>query len=105
MRGLYDCIKEEKSKADEMFKNIKGYKIAYHYENDEIIEYKLVQNYYYEDYIYHLKGEYLDIIFDKAHHILNVAQEDCENYKTITAVININIYKAINEKCKELGWL
>ena len=93
------------SKADKMFENIDGYKLVRHYEDDDLISYKLVQNYYYEDYIYHLKGEYLDIIFDKKHHFLNVTQEDCSNYRTITAIINMNIYKAINEKCKELGWL
>ena len=93
------------SKADKMFKNIDGYKLVRHYEEDDLILYKLVQNYYYEDYIYHLKGEYLDIIFDKKYHLLNVTQEDCSNYRTITAIINMNIYKAINEKCKELGWL
>lgn len=105
MRALNDCIKEDKSKADKMFENIEGFKLVYHYENDEYILYKLVPDYYYEDYVYHLKGQYLDIIFDKDNHFLNITQENCDNYKTITAIINMNVYKAINEKCKELGWL
>lgn len=32
-------------------------------------------------------------------------QEDCSNYRTVTSIINMNIYKAINEKIKELRWL
>ena len=92
-------------KAKEMFENIDRYNLV-RYENDEQkIIYQLVENYYYEQFIYHLKGQYLEIIFDKEHQKLNIVQEDCDNYRTITSVVNMQIYKAINQQCRELGWL
>lgn len=90
--------------AKEMFENIDRYNLVRYEDNDDLIQYQLVQDFYYKDYIYHLKGEYLEIIFDKKHHYLNIVQEDCSNYKTITSIINMQIYKAINKQVEELGW-
>lgn len=90
--------------AKEMFENINGYNIVRYENDDEKIIYQLVENYYYEQFIHHLKGQYLEIIFDKKHEKINIVQEDCDNYRTITSIINMEIYRAINKQIEELGW-
>ena len=90
--------------AKEMFENIDRYKLIRYINNSEVISYQLVEDYYYEDFIYHLKGEYLEVIFDLIHNKICVHQENCSNYRTITAIINMQIYKAINKQVEELGW-
>lgn len=90
--------------AKEMFENIDKYKLVRYENNPDLISYQLVENFYYKDYIYHLKGQYLEILFDLRHKYINIVQEDCSNYKTITAIINMQIYQAINKQVEELGW-
>ena len=83
--------------AKEMFENIDRFNLVRYENNDNLILYQLVEDYYYNDYLYHLKGVYLQIIFDLKHEKINITQEDCSNYRTITAIINMEIYKAINK--------
>lgn len=90
--------------AKDMFENINRYKLVKYLNDEDVISYQLVQDYFYEDYIKHLRGEYLLIIFDKKHQYLNIQQENCDAYRTITAIINMEIYKAINKQIEELGW-
>ena len=90
--------------AKEMFENIDKYKLVRYEISPDLISYQLVEDYYYKNFIYHLKGEYLEIIFDLEHRKINIVQEDCSNYRTITAIINMQIYKAINKQVEELGW-
>lgn len=90
--------------AKEMFENIDRYNIVRYENDDEKIIYQLVEDYYYDKFIHHLKGQYLEIIFDKKHQKINIIQEDCDTYRTITAVLNMQIYKAINKQIEELGW-
>ena len=87
-----------------MFENIERYNLVRYENNDDLIVYQLVENYYYDQFIYHLKGQYLEILFDRKHQKINIVQEDCDNYRTITSVINMQIYKAINKQIEELGW-
>lgn len=90
--------------AKEMFENIDRYNVVRYVNNDNMILYQLVEDFYYNDFIKHLKGQYIEIVFDKKHNYLNVSQENCDNYQTITAVINMSVYKAINKQIEELGW-
>ena len=90
--------------AKEMFENIDKYKLVKYENNSDLILYQLVEDYYYDEFIYHLKGVYLQIIFDLRHRKINITQEDCSNYRTITAIINMQIFKAINKQVEELGW-
>ena len=91
--------------AYEMFNTIDGYKVVDYIANSDIITYKLIENYYYEDYIKHCKGIFIEITFDRRRKYLNITEEDCSKFKTITAVINMSVYKAINKQVEELGWL
>lgn len=90
--------------AKEMFEKIDRYNLVRYEDNDDLIQYQLVEDFYYEDFIKHLKGQYIEIVFDKKHHFLNITQENCDNYQTMTAIINMQIYKAINKQIEELGW-
>lgn len=94
--------------AKQMFenlKNINGYNVVEYENNNEVIFYRLVHNYYYDDWKYHLKGVFIEIAFDKENHFLNIRQEDCDFFRTITSIIDMEIYKAINKQIEELGWL
>lgn len=90
--------------AREMFEKIDRYNLVRYKNNDDLIQCQLVEDFYYEDFIKHLKGQYIEIVFDKKHHFLNITQENCDNYQTMTAIINMQIYKAINKQIEELGW-
>lgn len=90
--------------AKEMFENINRYNLVRYENNEDLIEYQLVEDFYLEDFTKHLKGQYISICFDKKHQYLNIVQEDCNNYRTITSIINMQIYEAINKQIEELGW-
>ena len=89
MRPLYDCVKEKKSKADEMFEKL-GYK-------------KLYENEYEIKYIYEnteLGDNFTFIVlFSKKAKII-WHRDTVEN----AIGIDIKLLQAINEKVKELGW-
>lgn len=80
------------SKADEMFEKL-GYKKQW-VEEDEMDLYK--KEYFDKDFI--------EIVFDKTHNLLNIRTENVNQYTTITSILNIQELQAINEKVKELGW-
>lgn len=79
MRALDDCIKEDKSKADKMLEKL-GYRKNYEVRNGA-------------DYD---NSEISVIHFDKADKLVRFYNEP---------KIDIKGLQAINEKCKELGWL
>lgn len=79
------------SEADKIFEELC-------YEKEENFEYIRFRKYIFE-------SEFQDIIFDLEHNLINYTREDMEHYITITAIISIQELKAINQKCKELGWL
>lgn len=79
MRPLNDCIKEDKSKADEMFEKANCRK---NYEDKYMANYETF---------------YRTIInFDKDKKTVRIWDD---------AELDIQELQAINEKCKELGWL
>lgn len=81
MRALNDCIKEDKSKADKMFEELG-------YEKKDIDWW---QDYYEKE----------DTIIEISP--TNIVLAKKTKYKTV--IINKELLQAINEKCKELGWL
>lgn len=85
MRPLYESVKEEKSKADKMFEEL-GYRVEhYHYNCDNS-----------DIYTYHEKNRTNFLRF-------NTAEQSF--YSLFDKTYNIEELKAINQKCKELGWL
>lgn len=80
MRPLYESIREEKSKVDEMFEELGTNKS----ENESFISYRGKIN---------SNAGYL---FNKKEQIITL-----EGFNTIT----IYDLQAINLKCKELGWI
>ena len=82
------------SKADEMFKKL-GYEKQWSRDEDEIELYK--KEYFDKDFI--------EIVFDKTHRLLNIRTENVTTYITITSILNMQELQAINEKVKELGWI
>jgi hypothetical protein len=81
------------SKADEMFEKLE-YKKQWVEDENEMELYK--KEYFDKDFI--------EIVFDKTHYLLNIRTENISQYKTITSILNIKELQAINEKMKELGW-
>ena len=75
------------SKADELFKEL-GYKIKYSINNNELI----IIGYYKEDN--EISIEQCSILFLKKAKMI-----------IFNKIIDMQELKAINEKCKELGWL
>lgn len=73
------------SKADEMFKDLGYIKIEDNFNN---IEYRK-----------NVEGDLFEIDFWK------IDKTVSKNYYRDMGYINLNELKAINEKCKELGWL
>ena len=85
MKSLNDCIKEDKSKADKMFEEL-GYKLEhYHYSCDNS-----------DMYTYLEKGRNNYLRFNTGNKTF---------YSIFNKTYNIQELQAINEKCKELGWL
>ena len=84
MRPLYDCFKEEKSKADEMFKKL-GYEIVINNGN----------------YIKYLKDD------ENVYYFLKDVKEYYKSgeYDGLCGNITMQELQAINEKVKELEWL
>ena len=85
MRAIDDCIKEDMSKADEMFEEL-GYELVhYHYSCDNT-----------DTYTYIEKGKNNYLRFNTGNKTF---------YSLNDKTYNIQELQAINEKCKELGWL
>lgn len=84
------------SKANEMFEKL-GYEKLDGYEGLNLIYIKFRKRVWI--------AEYQEIIFDLEHNLLNIKRENEEFYRTTTAILNMQELQAINEKCKELGWL
>lgn len=79
MRALDDCIKEDKSKADKMFEELNCIK---NYEDKYMANYKSPSGTF--------------IVFEKFVKIVKLYNN---------SYIDMQELQAINEKCKELGWL
>ena len=77
--------------TDEMFEEL-GYKKQWVEEEDEMDLYK--KEYFDKDFI--------EIVFDKTHNLLNIRTENVNQYTTITSILNMQELQAINEKVKEL---
>ena len=95
MRALNDCIKD-KSKADEMFKEL-GYEKDLHINKQEQVwgEY-WTQN----KHCAKISFDYIDKeICVSTNYRLDITNE----YEPL--YFNMQELQAINEKCKELGWL
>lgn len=87
MRPLYECVKEEKSEADKMFEEL-GYIEHFKYaENEGYIDTET-----YRTDSSRCMGK--SIIFQYV-----------DRRILMPHVINMQELKAINQKCKELGWL
>ena len=82
MKPLYESVKEEKSKADEMFKEL-GYD-----RREELYGKSLLTIKYYN------LGNLPDITFDKQKRTVRTSEN-----------ISVSLLQAINEKCKELKWI
>ena len=90
MRPLYDCVKEKKSKADEMFEKLGYEKII---DDDKSILYFSKKTLWRKRRIRFWKDD--KVIFNDL----------LENDKVISSVqIGMQELQAINEKVKELGW-
>ena len=91
------------TKAEKMFKNLGYYKEEIKYEN-ELEHYSKMED---------LIGEvaYKDIVFDlkmKDIYLLNESRftdEWVKEHRKTNFNLTLNELRAINEKCKELGWL
>lgn len=81
------------SKADKMFEKL-GYVKQWVQDEREMELYK--KEYFDRDFI--------EIVFDKTHNLLNIRTENVSQYRTITSILNMQELQAINEKVKELGW-
>lgn len=79
MRVLNDCIKEDKSKADKMFEELNCRK---NFEDKYRANYEI------------FSGTIIN--FDKEEKTVRIWDN---------ATIDMQVLQAINEKCKELGWL
>lgn len=101
MRPLYDCFKEEKSKADEMFEKL-GYTIT-----EEVISSER-----YTDGIQFMKQEgiclkkYIEFYYYHKQ-ICIYAEQDIDGTikRWESVIIDAKEIQAINQKCRELGWL
>ena len=81
------------SEADKMFEEL-----CYEKEENFELEYIRFRKYIFE-------SEFQDIIFDLKNNLINCARENMKHYMTITTILSMQELKAINQKCKELGWL
>lgn len=94
MRGLYDCIKEDMTKADKMFEKL-GY---IKNEDKRVIIYK------YNQYFNNFKI-YKKIYFYKIEKQITFISYNLTEDIKIDFNITMQELQTINEKCKELGWL
>lgn len=80
--------------ADEMFKELRYSKK----ENEFEIRYSYIdEKEYYNDE---------DIVFYKREKAIEIYHPECrEDYESDSGVISMQELQAINEKCKELGWI
>ncbi len=98
MRTLNDCIKEDKSKADKMFEKL-GYKVSnimFTGEFTQLARCKKRTRQWREDGYIEIGFNYdktVDVCF---------SGEISDN---LPAFLDMQELQAINEKCKELGWL
>ena len=82
MKPLYESVKEDKSEADKMFEELGYKKEETKWEEDELVH-----------YIQYISSETL-IEFALDSKMIN-----------IPSIIDMQELQAINQKCKELGWL
>ena len=52
-----------------------------------------------------LDKNFIEIVFDKTHNLLNIRTENVNQYTTITSILNMQELQAINKKVEELGWM
>ena len=79
------------SEADKMFKELD-------YKKEEDNNYILFRKEL-------LNKEFKIIVFNLNKELIDIRTEDDYYYQTITTILNMQELKAINEKCRELGWL
>lgn len=79
------------SKADKMFEEL-GYIKSFE-DNYEMFSKTL------------FNGEIKTIVFNINKGLIDIRTDDLYNIQVVTSILNIQELKAINEKCKELGWL
>ncbi|MBR2703926.1 MAG: hypothetical protein IKE91_00465 [Clostridia bacterium] len=79
------------SEADKMFKELD-------YKKEEDNNYILFRKEL-------LNKEFKIIVFNLNKALIDIRTEDDYYYQTITTILNMQELKAINEKCRELGWL
>ena len=112
MRPLYESVKEEKSEADKMFEELGYKKIENHQEKEPPKENEwTTQDNPYIEYLGEIdKNEvHYSMFIEFMTDCQKIQLGGCEtgkNYQVFrNPILNLEELQAINQKCKELGWL